>query len=120
MFQKELYSYIPNVTVWRVTETITPLSVKVFVTLATQWHLECSCKALFETPCITIESYIEQECVIYEYLPNVLEQSLEEAAILKDWNVYFHCLRSETALACIISIQGQESKLDYKHDISCP
>jgi hypothetical protein len=33
----------------------TPLSIKVFVTLATQSHLEYHCKALFETPCITVE-----------------------------------------------------------------
>jgi hypothetical protein len=39
--------------------------------------------------------------------------------IVKDSNVYFRCLRPETALACLISIQGQENKLDYKHDISC-
>jgi hypothetical protein len=35
-----------------------PLSVNVFVTLATQYHLEYYCEALFETHCITIESYM--------------------------------------------------------------
>jgi hypothetical protein len=29
----------------------TPLSINVLVTLATGKHLECHCKALFETPC---------------------------------------------------------------------
>jgi hypothetical protein len=37
----------------------TPSSVNVFVTLATQQHLEYNCKTLFETPCITNESHIE-------------------------------------------------------------
>jgi hypothetical protein len=37
MFQKELYNVIPNVfqRVWKI-DSCTPLSVKVFVTLATQ------------------------------------------------------------------------------------
>jgi hypothetical protein len=37
----------------------TPLSVNVFVTLATQQHLKYHCKALFETLCITSESHTE-------------------------------------------------------------
>jgi hypothetical protein len=37
----------------------TPLSLNVFVKLATQQHLEYSCKALFETPCIYI-SYTDR------------------------------------------------------------
>jgi hypothetical protein len=36
----------------------TPLSVNLFVSLATQ-KLENHCKALFETPCITCGSHIE-------------------------------------------------------------
>jgi hypothetical protein len=70
---KELYNGIPNVTaVWRVLQKrldtlcnirgwiiCTPLSVNVFVTLATELHLEYYCKTLFETPCITSRSHIE-------------------------------------------------------------
>jgi hypothetical protein len=37
----------------------TPLSVNVFVTLATKQHLEYYCKAVLEIPCITSESHIE-------------------------------------------------------------
>jgi hypothetical protein len=37
----------------------TPLSVNVFITLATQQQLEHLSKALFETPCITSGSHIE-------------------------------------------------------------
>jgi hypothetical protein len=37
----------------------TPLSAKVFDTLATQKHLEYHCKALFEIPCITSGGDIE-------------------------------------------------------------
>jgi hypothetical protein len=37
----------------------TPLSINVIVTLATQQHLECQCKVLFETPCIITGSHIE-------------------------------------------------------------
>jgi hypothetical protein len=37
----------------------TPLSANVFVTLATQRHLEYYCKALLETPCITSGTYSE-------------------------------------------------------------
>jgi hypothetical protein len=37
----------------------TPLSVNVFVTIATHQHLEYHCKALFEIPCITSGSHIE-------------------------------------------------------------
>jgi hypothetical protein len=33
----------------------TPLKVNVFITLATQWHFECHCKALFETPALPVE-----------------------------------------------------------------
>jgi hypothetical protein len=79
VFRKELYNGIPNVTVWRVLRkrlhskkyklcivrgvqrwlVCTPLSVNVFLTLATQQRLEYHCKALFETPCITSESHTE-------------------------------------------------------------
>jgi hypothetical protein len=37
----------------------TPLSVNVFVTLATQQQLEYHCKTLVEIPCITSGSHIE-------------------------------------------------------------
>jgi hypothetical protein len=47
---------IQGVKLWIV---CTPLSVKAFVTLATQQHLEYHCKALFKTPCITSGSHIE-------------------------------------------------------------
>jgi hypothetical protein len=40
---------------------VRPLSVNVFVTLATQQHLEYNCKALSETPCIIIGSRIEPQ-----------------------------------------------------------
>jgi hypothetical protein len=36
----------------------TPLSINVFITLATQKHLEYNCKALLETLCITGSSHI--------------------------------------------------------------
>jgi hypothetical protein len=69
MSQKELYNAIPNVTVWRVLRKRLYLkayklsivqSVNVFVTLATRSHLEYYCKSIFETPCITSGSHIEQ------------------------------------------------------------
>jgi hypothetical protein len=62
MLRKLLYlrayelSIIQGVERWIV---CTSLSVNVFVTLATKRHLEYHCKALFETPCITSESYRE-------------------------------------------------------------
>jgi hypothetical protein len=71
MFKKKRYNGIRNLTVWRVLRkrlhlkkcklaiVCTPLSVNVFVTLATQQHLQYHCKTFFETPCIIIESHIE-------------------------------------------------------------
>jgi hypothetical protein len=76
VLQKELYNGIPNVTLWRMlrkrlllkayklfivqgVERWIVCTVKVFVTLATQQHLEYHYKALFETPSITDESHIE-------------------------------------------------------------
>jgi hypothetical protein len=79
VFQKELYNGIANVTVWRVLRkrlhlkayklsimqdvvqwvVCTPLSINVFVKIATQQHLEYDCKTLFETPCIPNGSHIE-------------------------------------------------------------
>jgi hypothetical protein len=46
--QDNTYIYV-GVERWRVYK---PLSVNVFVTLATQYHLEYNCKALFEAHCI--------------------------------------------------------------------
>jgi hypothetical protein len=37
----------------------TPLSINVFVTLATQQNLEYHCKVIFETPCIASGSNIQ-------------------------------------------------------------
>jgi hypothetical protein len=37
----------------------TPLSINVFITLATRYHLEYHCKALFKIICITSGSHIE-------------------------------------------------------------
>jgi hypothetical protein len=37
----------------------TSINVNVFITLATQYHLECHCKALSETAYITSGSHIE-------------------------------------------------------------
>jgi hypothetical protein len=76
VLQKELYSCIQTVTVWRVLRKLLhlkayklsivqhhgwlmvcmPLSLNVFITLATQWNLEYRCKALLETPCVASES----------------------------------------------------------------
>jgi hypothetical protein len=56
LFCGECYENVQDVEQWIV---YTPLSVNVFVTLATQKHLEYHCKALFETPRITSESHIE-------------------------------------------------------------
>jgi hypothetical protein len=75
---KKLYNDIPNVTMgWVLRKRLhmkayklfivqhlerwtvcMSLSVKVFVTLAIQQHLEYNCKALFETPCIYVYIYI--------------------------------------------------------------
>jgi hypothetical protein len=43
-----------------------PLSVNVLVTLATELHLECHCKALFETPFIYLEYFNAIRNVISE------------------------------------------------------
>jgi hypothetical protein len=59
VFQQELYSHIPNVTYKHRWIVCTPLSLNIFVTLASQYHLEYHCIALFETPRITIGSRIE-------------------------------------------------------------
>jgi hypothetical protein len=56
MFQKELYSGIQNVTVWRVLRKRLHLKA---CNLSIVHHLGYHCKALFETPCITSESHIE-------------------------------------------------------------
>jgi hypothetical protein len=67
VFKKELYNGIPNVTVWRVLRKrlrlkvykrlmiFMPLSVNIFVTLATQQHLEYHCTALFKHPALPVE-----------------------------------------------------------------
>jgi hypothetical protein len=52
VFQKELYNCIPNVTLWRVLRkrlhVCTPVSVNVFITLATQQHLDYHCKVVMK------------------------------------------------------------------------
>jgi hypothetical protein len=79
VFHAEFYNGIPNVSVWLVLQkrlylkayklsivenlerriVCTPVSINVFVTPATQQHLEYHLKAVFETACITTESHIE-------------------------------------------------------------
>jgi hypothetical protein len=77
VFKKILYNGIPNIAVWRMLRkrlrlksyelsivqhvehlerwiVCKPLSRNVFVILATQLHLECNCKARFETPYIVL------------------------------------------------------------------
>jgi hypothetical protein len=51
-------SIIQDVERWMV---CTPLSVKVFITLATQQHLEYHCKTFFETPCIFVVRGLESD-----------------------------------------------------------
>jgi hypothetical protein len=55
VFQKELYSGIPNVTVRRVLRK-----------RLTQQHLEYHCKALFETPCIALFILTIRHCIFSE------------------------------------------------------
>jgi hypothetical protein len=76
-FQEELRNCIRSVTGWRllrkrlrlkafklstvqsverwIVSVSMPLHANVFVTLATQYHLEYRCKSLFETPCIPVK-----------------------------------------------------------------
>jgi hypothetical protein len=68
VFQKKFCNVTPNDTLRRVLRKRLHLKAYklsfvqgVFVALATKYHLECHCKALFETSCNTVGSHIQQK-----------------------------------------------------------